>query len=112
MSDREKKLKKLDALIEAFNTGRLKWLIGLSAAEVKVHSEKHGKFTDIAMKDELERRIILGELKKTGPLTISQLTQATGIDSKRLLDHVIALRKLGSIKEAGEQEDEYLYQAV
>lgn len=112
MSKREKLLKRTDATIEAFKTERLRWTLGISQMGVKIDEQKYRTVTGDIMKDEVERQLILGEIKKRGPLTISELSQATKISPKEILRHIIALRKTGAISEAGEKEDEYLYKTM
>ena len=112
MSKREKLLKRTDATIEAFKTERLRWTLGISQMGVKIDEQKYRTVTGDIMKDEVERQLILGEIKKRGPLTISELSEATKINPKEILRHIIALRKTGAISEAGEKEDEYLYKTT
>jgi DNA-binding transcriptional ArsR family regulator len=112
LSKRRKLLKKTDATIEAFKTERLRWTLGISQMGVKVDEQKYRAVTGNIMKDELERQMILGEIKERGPLTISELSDATKISPKEILRHVIALRKTSAISEAGEKEDEYLYKTT
>ena len=112
LSKRKKLLKKADATIEAFKTERLRWTLGISQMGVKVDEKKYRAVTGNIMKDEVERQMILNEIKEKGPLTISELSEATKISSKEILRHVIALRKTGAISEAGEKKDEYLYKTA
>jgi len=112
LSKRKELLKRTDATIEAFKTERLRWTLGISQMGVKIDEQKYRAVTGNIMKDEVERQMILGEIKKRGPLTISELSQATKISTKEILRHIIALRKTGAISEAGEKEDEYLYKTT
>jgi len=108
-SEREKLAKKLDAAIEAFKTERLRWVVGISQVGLKVEEQKYRKVAGKVMQDELERQAIIGEIKAKGPLTIKEISEATKISPKEVLRHIIALRKVGAISEAGEKEDGYLY---
>jgi predicted transcriptional regulator len=53
--------------------------------------------------------MIVGDIKEKGPRTIKELSEATKLNSKEVLRHIIALRKIGVISEAGEKEGGYLY---
>ncbi len=112
MSEEKKKslIKKTDATIEAFKTERLRWVLGISQVGPKIGGKKYHDITDAIMKDEMARQMIIGEIKERGPLTIKKLSEATKIPPKQILRHILALRKQGIISEAGEKEDEYLYE--
>jgi Fic family protein len=56
-----------------------------------------------------ERRIISTELRKTGAMTIQEIEHATGIAAKRVLRHLIAMRKIGDVTEVSERDDGYVY---
>ena len=112
MSKKKKLLKKTDAAIEAFKTERLRWVLGISQVGPKIDEKKYRKVTGKIMKDELERQMIIGEIKEKGPLTIKELSEATKISPKEILRHIIALRKAGTVSEAGEKEDGYLYKVT
>ena len=114
MSEPEK-VKKLsrrtDAAIEALKTQRLRWVMGISQVEtkLKIDEEKYRALVDNVMKDEIERQMMINAIKEKGPLTIKEISQATNIPSNRILRHIIALRKTGTISEVGEKEHGYLY---
>ncbi|MFB0501579.1 MAG: ArsR family transcriptional regulator [Candidatus Bathyarchaeia archaeon] len=112
MGKRKELLKKTDATIEAFKTERLRWTLGISQMGVKVDEQKYRALTGKVMKDEVDRQMIIGDIKRRGPLTISELSEATKISPKEILRHIIALRKTGAISEAGEKKDEYLYKTT
>jgi len=110
LSEKNKKLaKKTDAAIEAFKTERLRWVLGISQVGPKVDEQKYKAASSKIMKDEIERQMILGEIKEKGPQTIKEISEATKINPKEVLRHIIALRKTGAVSEAGEKEDGYLY---
>jgi predicted HTH transcriptional regulator len=106
---KEKLAKKTDAAIEAFKTERLRWVLGISQVGPKVDEQKYRTVSKKIMKDEMERQMIISEIKKKGPQTIKELSEATKINTKEVLRHIIALRKIGALSEAGEKEDGYLY---
>lgn len=110
MSEKEKQAKKIDAAIEAFKTERLRWIVGLSSSGSKASEKKrYEELTETVTSDEIERQMLLTELKARGPMTIGDLSQATGMDRGIVLKHIIALRRTRGITEIGERNDEYLY---
>jgi len=56
-----------------------------------------------------ERSLILKEIKSTGPLTLDELSKATGIDKEKLFRHMIAMRQFGKVAIAGERDNQLLY---
>jgi len=48
-------------------------------------------------------------MKEKGPRTIKELSETTKLNTKEVLRHIIALRKIGIVSEAGEKEGGYLY---
>lgn len=111
MSEEKKKklVKKTDATIEAFKTERLRWVLGISQVGPKIDVKRYRAVTRNIMEDEMDRQMIISEIKERGSLTIKELSKATKISPKQILRHILALRKQGVISEAGEKEDEYLY---
>lgn len=51
---------------------------------------------------------ILNALKK-GPMTIPQISEATGLDSRTALYYVMTLRRYGQISDGGPEGDYYTY---
>jgi len=109
LSEPRKLIKKTDATIEALKTQRLRWVMGISQVGVKIDEKRYHEAVDNIMKDEIERQMIIGAVKERGPLTIKELSEATDIPSNRVLRHIIALRKAGTVSEVGEKEHGYLY---
>ncbi len=109
MGEAKKLAKKTDAAIEAFKTERLRWVLGISQVGPKVDEQKYKAISSKIMKDEIERQMIIGEINEKGPRTIKEISEATKIQPKEVLRHIIALRKTGAVSEAGEKEDGYLY---
>ena len=103
---------KLEETVGAFRTERLRWVMGLAHMEPKIERKRYFAKTGEIMKDEIERQTIIGKIKEKGPMTVRELSEATNIATDRILRHIIALRKVGTISEAGEKEDEYLYQVM
>ena len=113
MSELVKYPRKLDAAIEAFRSERLRWVMGLSVVGAKASETEHyNQIAEDVMIDEMRREMLLVELRKKGPLTMKELSESTGLDRKRLLDHMLALRKRGAVTEVGEKENEYVYKAI
>ena len=111
LSEKKKLAKKTDAAIEAFKTERLRWVLGISQVGPKVDEQKYKAVSSKIMKDEIDRQMIMGDMKEKGPRTIKELSEATKLNTKEVLRHIIALRKIGVVSEAGEKEGGYLYKA-
>ena len=56
-----------------------------------------------------ERGLIVREIKSQGPLTIDELSKATGLEKSRLLRHVIAMRQFGKLQVVGERNEQLTY---
>jgi len=56
-----------------------------------------------------ERSLILREIKNQGPLTLDELTKATGIEKEELFKHLIAMRQFGKIAIVGERDNQLVY---
>jgi DNA-binding transcriptional ArsR family regulator len=112
MSKRENLIRKTNAAIEAFKSQRLRWVMGRSQIKVEIDEERYRQVVDSIMQDEIERYMIIGAIKEKGPLTVEELSQLTGLQPNRIMQHIIALRRNGIINEAGEKNRQYLYQLV
>ena len=55
------------------------------------------------------RELIIKELKAQGPLTIPELSKATGMETDKVVMHMIALRQFGHISIVGEKDDQLIY---
>jgi len=55
------------------------------------------------------RELIMGELKARGPLTIPELSKATGLETDKVVMHMIALRQFGHVSIVGEKDDQLIY---
>ncbi len=102
--------KKTDAIIDAFKSQRLRWVVGRSQVKMEIDEEKYHKAVDLIMLDEIERHMITRALKEKGALTAEELAQLTGLLPSKTVQHLIALRRDGKINEAGEKNNQYLYQ--
>jgi len=56
-----------------------------------------------------ERNFIIREIKNRGPLTVEELSKATGVEKSRLVKHLIAMRQFGKVLIAGERDDQFEY---
>lgn len=112
LSERKELERKTDATIEAFKTERVRWVIGISQVGLKTDEKKYRFISRKIMQDEMERQMIMGEIKQRGALTIKELSEATKISPKSILGHLIALRKKGAVSETGEKDGGYLYKVI
>jgi len=103
--------KTTDAAIEALKMQRLRWVMGISQVDtkLKINEERYRALVGTVMTDEIERQMMINAIKERGPLTIKEISEATNIPPSRILRHIIALRKAGTISEVGEKEHGYLY---
>jgi DNA-binding transcriptional ArsR family regulator len=104
--------KKTDAAIDAFKSQRLRWVVGRSQIKVEIEEQKYRQTVDLIMQVEIERHMITLALKEKGPLTAEELSQITGLQPNKTMQHLIALRRDGIVIEAGEKNNQYLYQLV
>jgi len=76
-------------------------------------SSKKRKIDKEKLKPIRERRkirdLIKKELKARGPLTIPELSKATGMETDKVVMHMIALRQFGHISIVGEKDDQLMY---
>ena len=101
----------LDAATDAASRFRMRWLIGrvedLKLSK-KVDEAKLSAFMDRTLDEELERSLILQKLSRE-PMTVLELSNATGVEPKKIVYHLIALRRKRLVTEKGEKEGAYLY---
>ncbi len=80
---------------------------------MKTLSSKKRKIDKEKLKPIRERRKIRGlikkELKAQGPLTIPELSKATGMETDKVVMHMIALRQFGHVSIVGEKDDHLIY---
>lgn len=104
--------KKVEIAIEALKSERIRWLIGSSLVENKFSEEKYKDGFKNILEEEMDRQTMLKEIRERGPLTITELSEATSFEPKKIIRHLVALRKTGVISEAGVKEDAYLYNVM
>jgi len=103
---------KLRAAFEAFSSERVRWLLGRSRhiAEVgKLKPEEVRELVKSVLAEELERGLIVSELKADGPLTVPELAQRTGLPRRRIMWHLICMMKEGRIAIRGKKGDYYAF---
>ena len=110
MSEKESLKRKTDASIEAFKSFRLRWVTARSKVKMEIDEQKYQKVVDSIMQDEIERHMIIGAIREKGPLTVEEISQLTELLPHQIVQHLIALRRNGTISEAGEKNRQYLYQ--
>ncbi len=108
MATKERELRRrLDAMIESFSDGRLRWLVGKGRALVEkgeVKQEEYDALMGEVLRTEMERKMIIGELR-SGPLTAIEVSKRLPLTPKEALEHLIALRQLNVVA-VGEREGE------
>ncbi|NIR88021.1 hypothetical protein GWO13_10945 [Candidatus Bathyarchaeota archaeon] len=55
------------------------------------------------------RELIIKELKAQGPTTVPELSKATGLETDKVVMHMIALRQFGHVSIVGEKDDQLIY---
>ena len=70
--------------------------------------EKFKELVDKTIKEEFERHYIMKQLND-GPVTVSKISKATGLEPHRVLWNILALMKWNRVEIAGEEKREYLY---
>jgi F420-non-reducing hydrogenase iron-sulfur subunit len=103
---------KTDAAIDAFKSQRLRWIVGRSQTKIEIEEERYRQTADSIMLVEIERHMITRALQEKGPLTAEEIARLTGLQPNTTVRHLIALRRDGTINEAGEKSGQYLYQLV
>ncbi len=98
----------VDAYIDAFSSERLRWIMGRTLVPELMGEEEWKRLAEKVIVEEKERSLVLNEIKRK-PCTIPHISMETGLPKKRILHHILVLRKEGLIEEVGEEEDYYLY---
>jgi DNA-binding transcriptional ArsR family regulator len=102
----------LEASAAVFKNERTRWLIGKGEhllKENKITEEKFDELLDKILKDEIERELISQILREKGPCSIEEISKATKLEPKMILQHLVALKKLNLVNIVGESGDDYLY---
>jgi len=105
-------MKRLRAAEEAFSNERLRWVIGRRRIILETGEVDEKRLDETISKiaeDEIKRHLIILELKSSGPLTISEISERTGLPVSEVLNHIIALKWRRAVDVVGEKGDEYLF---
>jgi len=103
---------KLEAAAGLLGDVRVRWLIGRSQALLESGSISEKELESLmkrVMRVELERWLIVKEIEKQCPLTIREISKGTSLPEHSIVEHMLALRRLGRITTIGEKENWYLY---
>lgn len=103
---------KLEAAAGLLRDIRVRWLIGRSQALLESGSIGEKELESLVkrvMREEMERWLIMKEIEKKGSLTIREISKETTLPEQLILEHIIALERLGRITTIGEKENGYLY---
>jgi Fic family protein len=113
--DAETYRERIEGLLGAFKSEQVRWLMD-KEKEIKQNSgmsdQEFSQLFAKAVMQEAERSLLVSELNKRNEGTIGELASSTGIEQKRILRHLIALMKRGSVAVTGEKNDEYLFTAT
>jgi len=91
------KRKMFEAALSVMSDERVKWIIGQTksiAASGKLSPEELDELVKKIISDEIERWLILNELKEKGPLTVKELSEALNMPENKVVKHLIALLSL------------------
>lgn len=112
--EKRNKTRSIDALIGAFSfSKRLRWVLGqVIKPSEEISEEEIGEIARKILTEEIECYLILSVVNERGPLTIPEISNATQLPLKRIVRHIIDMRKMGIVTEVGEKDDYYLYGAV
>lgn len=100
--------RRLDAMINSLSDERLRWLIGkgrllIEKGEMKL--EEYERLMEEIMQSEMERRMIINELK-SGSLKVSEIASRLNLQPKKVFRHLMTLRRKNIVAVAGEREGE------
>jgi len=106
----EKLLKRIDAAIEILKGRRLRSMLGtLLPLDVKIDEEKYMASVEKALEEELERQMIVNEIRQRGPLSVAELSSVLDLTSEKVVQHATALEKTGAIIASGQKEGQNVY---
>jgi len=109
---RPERISEMEAVIDAFKAQRLRWVVGRSQLKLEIEENKYRQTVDSIMQVEVERHMITLALKNKGALTVGELALDTGLKPSKIVQHMIALRKTGTVSEVGEKNGQFLYKLV
>lgn len=106
--------KRLDAMIDAMNDERVRWLIGKNKSLIEkgeMSPEEYETLMEGVLRTEMERKMIINELK-TASLTTSEISQRLQLPSKLIFKHMMALIRYNIITIIGERNGELEFQLL
>ena len=112
MSEKESLKRRTDAAIEAYKSPRVRWVMARSQVKLEIDEKRYRQAVDQIIHDEIERQMITGAIKEKGPLTIGEISQYTDLEPSTIMQHIIVLRKKGTVSEEGEKDRQYLYKLI
>jgi hypothetical protein len=104
-------MERVDAAVEAFESERLRWLIGKGDVLLQrgdLTPERLKQLMEQTVREEIDRSLILGEIKD-GPATITEIAKATMMEKDYILENLLALMKWNMVEIVGEDNREYIY---
>jgi len=106
----EKLLKRIDAAIEVLKERKLRSMLGtLLPLDVKIDEEKYMASVEKALEEELEKHMILNEIRQRGSLSATELSSALDMAAEKMIRHVTALEKAELVVVSGREEGEGVY---
>ena len=104
-------LDRIEATADAFETERLRWLIGKGDVLVQrgeLTPERLQELMEQTVREEIDRSHILREIRD-GPATITELAKATKMEKDYILENLLALIKWNQVEIVGDENREYIY---
>ncbi|MGY5860037.1 MAG: hypothetical protein RTU63_11760 [Candidatus Thorarchaeota archaeon] len=101
----------LEAAGDAFESERLRWLIG--KGDVLVHRgeltpERLQELMEQTVREEIDRSRLLLEIRE-GPATITEIAKATKMEKDYILENLLAMMKWNQVEIIGDENHEYIY---
>jgi len=105
-------MRRLEAAIGVVGDERFRWLVGRSkdiGASGKMDESQLESLMRDVLKTETDRWLLIRELQSRSPLTIDELSKATDLAARNVVNHVMALQGLRRLQAVGEKNHRYLY---
>ena len=112
MSEKESLKRRTDAAVEAYKSPRVRWVMARSQVKMEIDEKKYRQVVDQIIHDEIERQMIIGAIKEKGPLTIGEISKLIDLEPGIIMQHIIVLRKKGTVSEDVEKDRQYLYKLI
>ncbi len=101
----------INAAGDAFESERLRWLIGKGDVLVQrgeLTPEKLQDLMEQTVREEIDRSRILLKIRE-GPATITEIAKATKMEKDYILDNLLAMMKWNQVEIVGDENREYIY---